>query len=150
MSVANGPNDASAGPRGSRSEPASGVTGTRDRSAALPGPFGTSRVHPTAGDQAALMGLPLLSVVIWDSWFETGDPSYGSTSTGVPTPAQAYTQPARACGTWMQPWLRVPSENCDPGPSVESGCQFASWMASPVTVKNVAYCTTVAGYQNGD
>src|SRR5215471_615620 len=50
----------------------------------------------------------------------------------------------------MQPWLRVERSYCDPGPSWESASQSASWIASPVFVKNVVHCTTVSGYQYGE
>src|SRR5258708_4621699 len=50
----------------------------------------------------------------------------------------------------MQPWLCRPCVNCEPGPRVESGCQAASWNASPVLVKNVVHWTTVSGYQCGE
>src|SRR5919204_3251155 len=75
------------------------------------------------------------------------------TSTGMLRSAQLYIHSARLgpChGRWMQPWLRVPSVYCEPGPSVESCCQFASWKASPLPVKNTANWTSVSGYQFGD
>src|SRR6266567_1134890 len=68
----------------------------------------------------------------------------------MPTAAQSYIHCARAAGRWMQPWLCRPCVNCEPGPRVESGCQAASWNASPVLVKNVVHWTTVSGYQCGE
>src|SRR6266516_4138570 len=65
----------------------------------------------------------------------------------MPTSAQLNIHCASPYGTWMQPWLRVDRLNCDPGPSCESGSQAASWMDSPVFVKNVVHWTTVSGYQ---
>src|SRR5262249_25335688 len=61
-----------------------------------------------------------------------------------------YIHCALTAGRWMQPWLWRPCVYCEPGPSVESGCQSASWNASPVTVKNVVHWTTVSGYQCGE
>src|SRR5258708_20082920 len=68
----------------------------------------------------------------------------------MPTAAHPYIHCACATGRWMHPWLCRPWVNCEPGPSVESGCQVASWNASPVLVKNVVHCTTVSGYQWGE
>src|SRR5258708_35008761 len=70
--------------------------------------------------------------------------------TGMPTSAQLYIHVASPKGTWMQPWLRVDRLYCEPGPSTESDSQAASWIDSPVLVKNVAYWTTVSGYQYWD
>src|SRR5436189_6297304 len=67
--------------------------------------------------------------------------------TGMPTGAQSYIHCALASGMWAQPWLRKAGLNSEPGPSAESGSQLASWMDSPVRVKNVAHCTVVSGYQ---
>src|SRR5215472_12386521 len=67
--------------------------------------------------------------------------------TGMPTNDQLYIHSASLKGRWMQPWLRVDRLYWEPGPSRESGSQAASWIDSPVLVKNVAYWTTVSGYQ---
>src|SRR5215469_15311627 len=96
------------------------------------------------------MGTPASFVVIRDSWFATDVPSPGYTITGIPMAAQLYIHSALSAGRWMQPWLWRPCVYCEPGPSVESGCQLASWNASPVLVKNAVHCTTVSGYQCGE
>src|SRR5262249_27344849 len=69
---------------------------------------------------------------------------------GLPAIDQLNMHSAVPNGTWMQPWLRVDRLYCEPGPRRESGSQAASWIDSPVFVKNVVHWTTVSGYQYGE
>src|SRR3982074_2306193 len=50
---------------------------------------------------------------------------------------------------WMQPWL-AKGPFCDPGPSVDAGCQLASCRPSPFLVNQTTIWTTVSGYHSGD
>src|SRR6266567_9617455 len=68
-------------------------------------------------------------------------------STGVPSSAQPYIHWAWLSVMWAQPWLRVQDWYWEPGPSVESACQAASWKASPLVVKKAVHWTVVSGYQ---
>src|SRR5436190_8570385 len=70
--------------------------------------------------------------------------------TCIPIGAQSYIHCAFASGMWTQPWLRYAGLFCEPGPRAESSSQDASWIDSPVLVKNVAHCTMVSGYQYGE
>src|SRR5437762_9651225 len=49
------------------------------------------------------VGFPSASTDCWATWFATGDPSPGKTTTGVPTGAQLKRILTAESGTWMQP-----------------------------------------------